>query len=60
MLKVPSSRLQKCLARLPCCLWKGPLKRDFSDIHLITFLRVHNFGNTLPLRVINFLTEFKI
>ena len=24
-------------ARLPCCLWKGPIKRDFLDIYLTTF-----------------------
>ena len=25
------------MARLPCCLSIGPLKRDFLDIYLITF-----------------------
>ena len=51
----------KCVcAALPCCLWRGPLKLDFSDIHLITFFRVSNFGYTLAMRGINFLTEFKI
>ena len=42
-------------ARLPCCLWKDPLKRDFSDIYLITFFEVANFGNTSTMRVIFFL-----
>ena len=29
--------LESAWARLPCCLWKGPLKRDFLGINLTTF-----------------------
>ena len=29
--------LNSAWARLPCCFWKGPLKRDFLDIYQITF-----------------------
>ena len=29
--------LNSSWARLPCCLWKGPLKRDFLDNYLTTF-----------------------
>ena len=30
--------LNSSWGRLPCCLSKGPLKRDFLDIYIITFL----------------------
>ena len=46
-------------ARLPYCFWKGPLKRDFPDIYLITFFGVCNFQNTLPMRAIFFLKKLK-
>ena len=57
------SRRPRCntvWARLPCCLWKGPLKKDFSDIYLITFYRVRNFGNTSPMSMIFFSKMLKI
>ena len=37
MIKVMWCNFKFLLARLPCCLWKGPLKRDFLDIYLTTF-----------------------
>ena len=43
--------------RLPCCLSKGPLKRDFSDNYLITFLGVRNFGNKSAMEVIFFFSN---
>ena len=46
--------------RLPCCLWKGPLKRDFSDSYLITFFGVRNSTNTSAMSVIFFLKMFEI
>ena len=33
-------------ACLPCCLLRGPLKRDFLDIYLTTSSGVCNFGKT--------------
>ena len=54
MVKVPLLRLQECLGKFTMSLWKGLLKRDFSDVHLITFFGVCNFGNTSPIRVIFF------
>ena len=47
-------------AHLPCCFWKGSLKRDFSNIYLITFFGVRNFRNTSTMRVIFFLKMLKI
>ena len=47
-------------AQLPCCFSKGPLKKDFLNIYLITFFGVRNFGNTSAMRVIFFLKIFKI
>ena len=37
---------------LPCLLWKKPLKRDFTDIHLMTFFGDGNLRNTSAMRVI--------
>ena len=48
------------LGCLRCCWWKRPLKLDISDIHLITFFGVCNFGNTWAIRVIFFCKMFKI
>ena len=39
-------------ARLPCCLSRGPLKREFLDIYLSKSFGVGNFGNTEAMRVI--------
>ena len=36
MVKVVWSRFQQCFDPLQCCLLKGTLKRDFSDIYLTT------------------------
>ena len=41
-------------ARLPCCLSRGPLKREFLDIYLSKSFGVGNFGNTEAMRVIFF------
>ena len=46
-------------ARLPCCLWKGILKPDFSDIYLIPFFGDGNFGKKLAMGVIFFLKKKK-
>ena len=46
--------------RLPCYLWKGPLKRNFLDIYLTTFFGVRKFRNTSAITVIFFLKMFKI
>ena len=45
---------------LPCCLSKGPLKGNFLDIYLITFLGIRNFENKFAMRVMIFLKMFKI
>ena len=42
------------MARLPCYLAKGPLKRGFLGIYLSTFFGVCNFKNTSAMRVIFF------
>ena len=60
MVKVLLFRFQQpVLARLPCHLPKGPLKRDFFDIYLITFCGVHKFKKKSPMRVIFFVEMFK-
>ena len=41
-------------APLTCCFLKGPLKGDFLEICLTTFLRVRNWRNTSDVRVIFF------
>ena len=46
-------------AHLPCCLGKGPLKPDFSDISLISYFGVPNIGNTSIMRVTFLLEMFK-
>ena len=51
--------LNSVWVRLPCWLLKGPLKRDFSDIFIITFLGVRSFKNTSAMRIIFFLKMFK-
>ena len=48
------------LARFPCCLEKDPLKRDLSEIYLLTFFGVGSFENTLAMRIIFFSQIFKI
>ena len=55
-----SSHFNSFSARLPCCLSKGPLKRDFLDNYVTTFLGVRNFGNTSAMRVIFFAKMFNI
>ena len=47
-------------SHLPCCLSKGPLKRDFLDIYLTTFFAVRIFANTSAMKVIFFLKLFEI
>ena len=37
-------------SHLPCCLSKGPLKRDFFNIYLSTFFGICNLGNTSAMR----------
>ena len=48
------------LSHLPCCLSKGPLKRDFLDIYLTTLFGIRNLGNTSAMRVVFFLKVYKI
>ena len=52
MVKVRSPSFQQCLGSLSCCLLKCILKREFSDIYLITFFGDGNFENTSAMRVI--------
>ena len=47
-------------ARLPCYLWKAPLKRDFLDTYLTTCFGVRKFKNTSAVRVIFLLKLFKV
>ena len=47
-------------ARLPCYLWKAPLKRDFLDTYLTTCFGVRKFKNTSAVRVIFHLKLFKV
>ena len=54
------SDLNSVLARLPCCLLKGTVKRQFLDIYLRMFFGVRNFGNTLAMTVIFFLEMSRI
>ena len=51
MVKVVWFRFQQCLVPLTCCFTKGPLKEDFLETFLTTFLRVRNFANTSAVRV---------
>ena len=37
MIKVLWCWFQQCFGTFPCCLSKGPLKRDFLDIYLTTY-----------------------
>ena len=60
MAKVVSFRFQQCLVPLSMLLVKGPLKENFLEICLTTFLGVRNFGNTSAMRVIFFLKMFEI
>ena len=60
MIKVPLCRLQQCLGPFAMFFLKGPLKRDFTDIYLITFFRDGYLGNTSAMSVIFFLKMFKI
>ena len=60
MVKVLSITFQQCYGALPRSFVKGPLKRDFLDIYLITFFRVRKFKNTSAMRVAFFLKMFKI
>ena len=55
-----ASDFNTVLGRLPCQYSKGPLKLDFWDIYLVTFLRVRKFKNRSAVRVICFLKNFKI
>ena len=41
-------------ARLPCCLSRGHLKREFLDIYLSKCFGVGNLGNTEAMRVMFF------
>ena len=52
MVTLVSFKLQHCLIPFTFCLSKGPLKLDFLDIYLKTFLAIRNFGNTSAMRVI--------
>ena len=58
MVKVVFFRFQKSFVPLPCCLSKGPQKREFLDIYFTTCFGVRNFGNTPALRVIFLLKIF--
>ena len=60
MVEVVWFTFQECLDPLPSCLWKGPLKREFSDIYFATYFGVRNFGNASALRMIFCLKIFKI
>ena len=54
------------LARLPCCLTKGPLKQDFLDIYLTTFSKSVNsekqnlWGSSFVSKYSKFNIDFKI
>ena len=55
MVKVSFCRFQQSfLVLLPCLLWKRPLKRDSTDIYLITVFGDGNLGHTSTMRVIFF------
>ena len=43
------SALNSVFARLPCYLWKGPLKRLFLVIYLTTFFGAFKFKNTFKI-----------
>ena len=49
MVKALSITFQQCYSALPRSFVKGPLKRDFLDIYLITFFGVPKFNNKLSL-----------
>ena len=46
------SDFPKVSDRLPCCLSKSRVKREFLDTCLTTFFGVHNFQNTSAMRFI--------
>ena len=60
MIKALLFRFTRVWARLPCCFWKVPLKRDFSDIYLTMFFGVRNIGKASAMSVIFFLKMIKI
>ena len=47
-------------ARLRCCLSKNPLKWNFLDIYLATYLGVRNFQNIWAMTVILFFENIQI
>ena len=53
------SDLKSVWVRLPCCSFKGTVKRHFFGIYLTTLLEVRNLGNTLVMSGIFFLNMFK-
>ena len=59
MVTVQGTDRNSVRTRLPCCLSKGPLKRDFLDKYLTTFFGVRNFGNESAMKVIFFLQYSK-
>ena len=54
MVKVLSFRLQQFLGLCTLLLVEVSPERNFLDIYLTTFFRVHNSGNTSAMRVIFF------
>ena len=60
MVKVALCRFQQSLGPFAMFFLKRPLKRDFTDIYLITFFGDGNLGTTSAMRVIFFLKMFKI
>ena len=60
MIMLPSSRLHQCLGAFTINFRKGPVKKDFSAIYLITFFGVRNFRNTSAMRVIFYVKMLKI
>ena len=58
--QIVSFRFQHFWSHWPCCFSKVPLKEEFFDIYLTMFFGIHNFGNTLAMRVIFYLKVFKI
>ena len=54
MIKIPLCRFQQCLGAFAMFFLKGLLKRNFTDIYLLTFFGDGNLGTTSAMRDIFF------
>ena len=59
MVKVLSFRLNSVSTHFLSCLLKRPVKHNFLDIDLTTFLGAGNSGNTSVMRLISFRKAFQ-